>query len=319
MITNSGLSHIFGRHSVSHKPKIGTGGDMSFLGIDSRRTLRIPIGLLLLLAVAGAGCSTASTSGTAGSGSGGGGGNVNHISSPGTSVPGWFVLPTGGSHASTATLNYIANDGSSSCAECHGADLSGGISRVSCFANTAGCHHGPIPNWAGGPVHGPVAKKAPGNSGLASCQICHGAGFSGGGSGISCLTCHGVSAPHPAKPWRSSSGGSTHTTTDPENAPVCAGCHRPGSANNPAGHPATPAPAGTPPGCYNNTLCHGVDPATHLIGPTWVNATSSAFHGLTAKQDLNYCQGCHGMPGTTRFDGGASTTSCQTSTCHSAA
>ena len=285
---------------------------MFFLGNDSLRTLRIPVGLLLLLGLAGAGCSSGNSS-TSGGGSGG---SVNHIASPGASVPGWFVLPTGGSHGGTATLNFIANDGSSSCAECHGADLTGGISKVSCFANPAGCHHGPIPNWAGAAVHGPVAKKAPGNSGLASCQICHGAGFSGGGSGVSCFTCHGVSAPHPAKPWRSSSGGSTHVTTDPQNASVCARCHAPGSSNNPAGSPATPAPAGTAPGCYNNTLCHGVGAAPHALGSTWINATSSAFHGLTAKQDLIYCQGCHGTPGTTLFNGGAASTSCQASTCH---
>jgi len=288
---------------------------MFFKENGSLRALLLLVGLPLLLAVTGTGCSTANTSGAAG---GAGGGNVNHVTAPGTSVPGWFVLPNGGSHGSTATLNYIANDGSSSCAECHGADLSGGISKVSCFANAAGCHHGPVPNWAGGSVHGPVAKKAPGNSGFASCQICHGAGFSGGGSGISCFTgnCHGVNAPHPARPWRSSTGAGTHATTDPENAPVCARCHRAGSANNPAGHPATSAPAGTAPGCYNNTLCHSADTAPHALGATWRNATSSAFHGLAAKQDLNYCQGCHGTPGTTRFDGGAAATSCQASTCH---
>jgi len=266
--------------------------------------------LLLLFAVAAAGCSTANSP------AGASGGNVNHLSAPGTSIPGWFVLPTGGLHGGTATQNYIANDGSISCADCHGADLTGGISKVSCFANPAGCHHGPIQNWAGGAVHGPVAKKAPGNSGFASCQICHGAGFSSGGSGVSCFTCHGVSAPHPAKPWRLTSGTFTHVTTDPENALVCARCHARGSSNNPAGHPATPAPAGTPPGCYNNTLCHGVGAAPHALGATWLNATSSAFHGLTAKQDLTYCKGCHGAPGTMQFNGGVASTSCQSSTCH---
>ena len=132
----------------------------------------------------------------------------------------------------------------------------------------------------------------------------------------SCFTCHGVSAPHPAKPWRLTSGTSTHATTDPQNAPVCARCHAPGSSNNPAGHPSTPAPAGTAPGCYNNTLCHGVGTAPHALGATWVNATSTAFHGLTAKQDLKYCQGCHGTSGTTQFNGGAASTSCQSATCH---
>lgn len=278
--------------------------------IREKRFPRCRVGGLLLAVVLAAGCSTANT------GASSGGEPVSHITAPGTSVPGWFVLPDGGSHGGTATRNFIANDGSSSCTECHGADLSGGISKVSCFANPAGCHHGPIQNWGTPAVHGATAKKAPGNSGFASCQICHGAGFTGGGAGISCFTCHGVSAPHPARPWRSTSGGVTHTTTDPQNALVCARCHSKGSSNNPAGHPATPAPAGTPPGCYNSTLCHGVGAAPHPLGATWLNPTSSAFHGLTAKQDLSYCQGCHGTPGTTQFNGGAASTSCQTSTCH---
>ena len=55
------------------------------------------------------------------------------------------------------------------------------------------------------------------------------------------------------------------------------------------------------------------------MGSTWINPTSSAFHGLTAKQDLKYCQGCHGTAGTTQFNGGAASTSCQTATCHPAA
>jgi predicted CxxxxCH...CXXCH cytochrome family protein len=282
------------------------------------RVPRSPIGVrwlalvLFTAGIAAAGCTTANSP------SGGSGGSVNHISAPGTSVPGWFVLPAGGSHGATATRDFLANDGSSSCTECHGADLTGGISKVSCFDNPAGCHHGPIQNWATAAVHGAVAKKAPGNSGFASCQICHGAAFSGGGSGISCFTstCHGVSAPHPARPWRSTSGTTTHATTDPENALVCARCHAAGSSNNPAGHPAASAPAGASPGCYNNTLCHGVGAAPHALGATWTTPTSSAFHGLTAKQDLKFCQGCHGAPGTTQFNGGAAPTSCQSSTCH---
>ena len=212
---------------------------MLFPRNGSLRTIRIPVGLLLLLAVAGAGCSTGNTSSSGASGA-----TVNHIAAPGASVPGWFVLPTGGSHGGTATLNFIANDGTSSCAECHGADLSGGISKVSCFANPAGCHHGPIPNWAGGAVHGAVAKKAPGNSGLASCQICHGAGFSGGGSGVSCFTCHGVSAPHPAKPWRSDVG-SVHPRhhRSPERAGLRA-VSRPGILEQPGGPSVHARPGG---------------------------------------------------------------------------
>jgi predicted CxxxxCH...CXXCH cytochrome family protein len=195
-----------------------------------------------------------------------------------------------------------------------------------CFNSTL-CHGAPgsthIAGWASPDSHGASAKSAPDTAavkGFAACQLCHGSGFSGGASGATCLNtvgCHGVTvaAPHSPKPWRG--GVRTHTTTDAGNALICATCHFPGSPSNPAGHPSTPAPAGTTPGCFNSTLCHGTSGAPHALGATWLDATSAAFHGLAAKPDLVYCQGCHGTPGTIFFDGGAATTKC--STCHAAA
>jgi hypothetical protein len=281
--------------------------------MPSLRNFRNPIGCLILLAALGAaaGCSTAESPGGSGT-------NMNHVLPSGSSVSGWVVVPSGGTHASTATLDYIASNGSSGCTQCHGSDLKGGISGVSCFGNTTGCHHGPVANWKTSAVHGATAKKAPGSSGFASCQICHGNNFTGGGSKVSCYTstCHGVSAPHAPKPWRGSLY--THTDTDPANAPVCAQCHYLGSPNNPPNHPSTPAAAGTPPGCFNNTLCHSEGTAPHALGATWTAPTTSQFHGLTAKQNLSYCQGCHGTPGTTLFNGGSAPTSCQAS-CHAQA
>ncbi|MCP2501765.1 MAG: CxxxxCH/CxxCH domain-containing protein [Deltaproteobacteria bacterium] len=269
------------------------------------RNFRNPIGVLILLAAfaVAAGCSTANTTG--------GGVVVNHVDAAGNSVPGW-VTTTGGSHANSATMDYIANGGSSSCTECHGSDLSGGTSKVSCFGNTAGCHHGPIPNWATPAVHGATAKKAPGSSGFASCQICHGADFRTVRGGSTCFTCH-TTAPHAPRPWRGA--GTTHTDTDPANAPVCAQCHYPNSPNNPANHPATPAPAGTAPGCFNSTLCHG-DAAGHPAG--WVAVPPALQpHGTAAKAANGYpgCQTCHGA----NFTGSGGAVSCLNTTgCHGA-
>ncbi len=276
-------------------------------GSRKERPLRPFILLSLLAALAfAAGCSTANTPG-----------GESHIDASGNSVSGWVVVPTGGSHSTVATQEYLSGSGSFSCTQCHGADLSGGISAASCYGNPAGCHHGPVAGWVATPPaaqnHGVTAKKAPGSSGFASCQICHGSGFSGGGSQVSCFTCHGVSAPHAPKPWRGSPY--THTNVDNANVPVCAQCHFPGSPNNPADHPATPAPAGTPPGCYNNTLCHGENPVPHPVGATWV-ATSPAAqpHGNDAKATpggttgFSYCQTCHGTG--TNFSGGSSGVSC---------
>ena len=282
----------------------------------SLRDFRNPIGCLILLAAfaAAAGCSTAETPNGSGT-------NMNHVLSSGSSVPGWLVVPSGGSHASTATLDYIAKGGSSGCTECHGSDLSGGISNVSCFGNPAGCHHVPVAGWVASPPgvqnHGVSAKKAPGSSGFAACQICHGRDFSGGGARTPCSSCHGVSAPHPARPWRGSTY--THVDTNGSNATVCAQCHFPGSQNNPPNRPAAPAPVGTAPGCFNSTLCHGEANVPHPVGSTWVAASPAAQpHGNDAKATpgattgYTYCQACHGT-GTTfpaAFGGGSSGVSC---------
>ncbi len=229
------------------------------------------------------------------------------------------VHPTGwiASHPGSALA------GLNGCKACHGATLAGGpFSEPSCF--TAACHHNTQPGYALAGSHGLRAKLAQGSSGggLASCQACHGTAFASGltasdGTTKACTTCHGVAAPHPAKPWHNATG-SNHATTDATNAPVCAQCHYPGAVANPAGHPATPAPAGTAPGCFNNTLCHGTEATPHALGAVWTTATSAAFHGIAAKRDLAYCQSCHGNAGSTGFEGGAAaTTKC--SSCHSQA
>ncbi len=232
------------------------------------------------------------------------------------SPPGWVAVPSGGQHATSATLTYISNGGTSSCAECHGADLSGGTSKVSCFGNPAGCHHGPVANWATPSGHGATAKKAPGSSGFASCQICHGGDFRTprGDANRTCYSCHSL-APHPNGPWRSSAG-STHTNTDPSNASVCANCHR--NAN-----PGTPD-------CFNNTLCHAQPGAPHPVGnPAWYATPPAAQpHGSVdngakgapgSTTGFLYCQACHGTG--TDFAGGSSGVSCTNSpnaACHGA-
>jgi predicted CxxxxCH...CXXCH cytochrome family protein len=240
---------------------------------------------------------------------------MNHVLPSGSSVSGWLVVPSGGSHASTATLDYVANGGSSGCTQCHGSDLSGGISGVSCFGNPAGCHHVPVSGWAAAPPaaqqHGVSAKKAPGSSGFASCQICHGSNFSGGGANQSCLNnsaCHGagVASPHAPKPWRGSPY--THTDTNTANAPVCALCHYPGSPNNPANHPATPAPAGTAPGCFNSTLCHESGGVAHPVP-----FNDNAHYNVVTATFAAACDPCHDVSAPTTKVGPV----CQT--CHVAA
>ena len=256
----------------------------------------------------------------------------------------FFALAAGGCSTSTTTSGLSLVDGQgnhpanflsthpgfavasvSQCTTCHGDDLKGGIANTSCF--TAACHHGTIPGWVATPPalqpHGASAKKAPGSSGFVSCRICHGNDFLGGSMQVACLNagCHGGAgqSPHPAQ-WRT---GNTyfHTTTDEANASVCALCHLAG-ANSPIGPPPAP-PAGTLPGCFNNTLCHGASGAPHPVGNSWVTVPPAAEpHGNSAKATPSgsagfaYCRVCHGTSDG-NYNGGRAQVSClNNSSCH---
>jgi len=205
---------------------------------------------------------------------------------------GWMTA-----HAGQAVVGIDA------CTKCHEISIIRVGSGVpTCM--TTGCHHQSTPGFADPTIHGLRAKMAAdANTGgsLISCQICHGKDFAGGASANACRTCHGVSAPHPPKPWRSSAGSVfTHATVDPSNAAVCAQCHYPGSASNPAGHPTTPAPANTQPGCFNATLCHGASTAPHPV-PFLAGQLDSKQNGhltITAAAFAADCATCHAHAGT---------------------
>jgi len=208
------------------------------------------------------------------------------------------------------------------CTECHGSDLKGGISGVSCFSASFGgmtCHaNGPSGHpagWASPDSHGAAAKSAPDaatTKGFSTCQACHGNNFSGGLAQASCFTCHGVNAPHPPAPWRG--GARTHTTTNTANAPVCGLCHWGGQLVG----VYAPLPPGAQPGCFNGTLCHD-NSVAHAVP-----FTDPTLHGPLAKSDLTYCEGCHaappgGGPGSNpRFNVpiGNLTAGCESSGCH---
>ena len=184
--------------------------------------------------------------------------------------------PITGQHpANWQTTHYAAYLAApASCVPCHGSttDAGGaaGTSQVSCF----GCHHPAGPNhpagWADPEQHGRMGAQLAANSadfsmqGFASCQICHGQDFNTPvGVTPSCLSCH-THAPHPDAPWGATNPppaitSPRHDKTDQSNAPVCYTCHAAGSSHNPY-NPVTPAPAGTTPGCFNNTMCHGTNP-----------------------------------------------------------
>jgi predicted CxxxxCH...CXXCH cytochrome family protein len=202
------------------------------------------------------------------------------------------------------------------CAQCH---LNGANSSVQpsppaqqgtppgCFNNTL-CHATPghPAGWSDPAQHGVAAKAAPSSTGgFAHCESCHGTDFTGGTAQTACSSCHGVNAPHPPAPWRDTTY--THATTDPGNAAVCAQCHTNGA--NSSVQPSPPAPQGTAPGCFNNTLCHATQ--GHPAG--WSDPTQ---HGVAAKAaptstgGFSLCETCHGSD----FTGGTAQTAC--SSCH---
>ncbi|MDA8413258.1 MAG: CxxxxCH/CxxCH domain-containing protein [Desulfobacteraceae bacterium] len=274
-------------------------------------------GLMLTMFVCMSGCSNGSN-------------NSVVLDSSGKHPAGWVVDITGGAHPGV----FLASP--SACFECHGKDLSGGISKVSCFSTSLGgftCHpggpSGHPAGWAQPDVHGKAAKALlAGINGLAHCQICHGVDFAGGIAKKSCLNtagCHGagIMAPHSQKPWRDvgRTGARSHTSTDSSNAAACAVCHTNGA--NSSRTPSPAAPAGTPPGCFNNTLCHGVE--GHITG--WASysshgrAAKAAAGGITIRgllspvSSFGACTVCHGVA----YDGGVALQTClNTAGCHGA-
>lgn len=187
-----------------------------------------------------------------------------------------------------------------SCVKCHGSYTNptqvGGITKVSCFTaqfNGQGCHAmGPKhpQGWLASGEHGRRGAMAkPGVYGFASCQVCHGKDFKSPKI-RSCSVCH-FDAPHPSKPWHSSSVD--HAKCDEGNISVCGECHLNGQ-NSSLKPPQPLPPAGTPLSCFNGTLCHGGGSgATHEASVDYLKA---AKHGVDARKNLSTCQICHASP-----------------------
>lgn len=150
------------------------------------------------------------------------------------------------------------------CRSCHGSTQdpaqAGGIAKVSCFTCHPNGPHHPA-GWEAPAQHGrlgamTVADPAGNASGMAYCTKCHAPDYKGFYTAVSCFGCH-TKAPHPDKPWvhKTNATLTNHDQVDSSNAYACSLCHTNGA--NSSMKPSTPAPAGTAPGCFNNTLCHG--------------------------------------------------------------
>jgi predicted CxxxxCH...CXXCH cytochrome family protein len=222
-----------------------------------------------------------------------------------------LINPDTGKHSANWYVDhraaFLANPGQ--CTECHGNDLHGGISAVSCFSSSfkgLQCHasgpSGHPAGWASPDSHGASAKSFPNSAqmtGFSTCQLCHGSDFTGGLASQTCLNtagCHGagIASPHSPAPWiLSLTSSRTHTTTNPANGPVCGLCHMGG--RTPPSY--VTLPTGTTPGCFNNTLCHG-EPACgscHGIPPdgtAFPNVAGRHAPHMAASTVIN-CSTCH--------------------------
>lgn len=255
--------------------------------LTSRTATFILMGLLLL----GGACSDART--------GIGGFNPDN----GRHQAGWVPAD----HATTVSAAASPEAGSAACAECHGADLGGGISGVSCSI----CH-------LGGPYavhpstwtllykdHGPYADA----NGMNACanQYCHGANLEGvQNSGPSCTYCHSI-------PY------------DPSTL-ICAACHRipPDGTSYPnvAGRHAVHATSDT----TTCSICHnGAGGMTtnsyheNGVGDVFFQSAYKAKSGAASYNSAAYtCANviCHGGQATPNWLTGTIDVNTQCSSCH---
>lgn len=187
---------------------------------------------------------------------------------------------------------YLLKNSLTDCQQCHGEELSGGLSSPSC----ATCHSSISVHKAG--LINPASPNFHGKNSLSSnfteCKSCHGENFAGGLSSPSCVTCHSAIAVHQV--------GITDTASEnfhgkyklPSGLKDCSQCH----GENFAGGNLSPT-------CIN---CHSAI-SVHKSGI--VDPASLDFHGKNELSgNFNNCQSCHGI----NFAGGNSSPSCIT--CH---
>lgn len=207
---------------------------------------------------------------------------------------------------------WAAPDGNR-CTDCHGSDLTGGVSGVSCSTdsyNGESCHSaGPAfhpSDWldsslTGNDWHGDAYINGLMINGL-DCVDCHAPPPLDDPSEGKCIICHFTSD------GSRTPGGWTHADNhsqwagSPEET-VCIACHEVNIS------------FGNQPVCHN---CHGTGSGTHP-DPDWAER---AQHGVAAKQNpgtmsgFSTCAACHGDD----FNGGSAGVSCLTvAGCHQVA
>ena len=212
-----------------------------------------------------------------------------HSSGPSGHPEGWMSSSSENYHGSV-----VAQEGWEQCTGCHGADLTGGISGISCSA----CHDGPSGhsedwmNESSNNFHGPKVVQV----GWEPCKACHGADLTGGISGISCFACHDGPSGHP-EGWMNESSDNFHGQKVVQAGwETCKACHGTDFMGGISGI-----------SCFT---CHD-GPSGHP--EDWLNPGTENFHGAAIKRsgwDMKDCRACHGHD----YAGGIAGYSCLT--CH---
>lgn len=178
-----------------------------------------------------------------------------------------------------------------SCTECHGADLSGGISHVSCTA----CHlGGPTAvhpaDWV--PVYSTHAPYVNANSASACAnQFCHGLSLTGVlDSGPSCTSCHmgGITNIHPAS-WLGDacSNHGSYALTNGTSGCATTYCHGTNLGGVPQSGPSCTSCHPTIPTSPSCGTCHGTPPN----GSAYPN--SAGKHAQHMALNSVTCATCH--------------------------
>lgn len=172
----------------------------------------------------------------------------------------------GGSGKHKEFISQYGGIASSDCTTCHGEDLTGGSSGISCV--TSVCHHKGGANaaeWKDKTEHGAAASAD-----ISKCTACHEQDLKGNSVAVGCDTCHHKNWAG-EKPW---ADASEHGQFGAKPATTCKVCHGGDLSGGLAG--------------INCTSCHGD------IYPHSNNWSDKKQHGLTAKGGLDKCKSCHG-------------------------
>ncbi len=188
--------------------------------------------------------------------------------------PGW---KDGAGDESHTTFLRAKNYDNSSCKICHGDDLQGGTTGISCNKCHADYPH--EPDWIGGGANAHSTILRDKGYDMSTCKNCHGEDLQGGTSGVSCNKCH-ADFPH-APGWKAGSGAESHTTFlsaanyDYTSCKVCHGEDLKGGTTGIS--------------CYQ---CHTSFPHP----PEWIGTGAGSHRAFI--QDNNYefsgCTNCHG-------------------------